>query len=635
MDKLTQATISLFNAVPVEEDATFAKPDSRVFKHTLKNGYLFDSRIPVDWDMVKYLDEVIGIGGEKLNSTFHKSWAKMAYGNLQDLYAQQVLHYITTYGFESLGLFEDGTVYVPAERLDIPKVDVENLPLILIGALTPSEILDRIVKLGSSSVALSGGTLDNLMCLVEGFGYHPDFVTLITNREFRSRLNVLYNIIPDQPVEYLRYVIMKLTDESLLIKSPALIDKIKKANGKTLDALLVHAPDNLASIFFRYKPLFLAMKKISAQKWFFNALRKKADVQHEPMGVDYLNDITRQISAGELKINTFRHVIGGATIWRKIRLLNALMFRYYADSDSIVYRIRNGKTWVSEFNKNNTVGKLAKVIDVVTKSIAEQIRMGVDGVTFYIPSHVHYAVPATEKMFVGNVPSNSYIDIGKRALVGVHWYDADNKSFSRNSVDIDLSLIDVSGKYGWDGYYRSDEANVVFSGDMTSAPRPDGASEFFRVTDKISAKLVRVNHFTHGYFPEGTVTPCTLIVGKAKKDMGKDYMISQENVLATQNISLTEKGTILGMLIPVEESVRFYFIGGGGVDKLISARLSKYTGQEVDFFVNSCLTTPSLKYILELAGANVVDEIPENGEYVNLSPEALSKDTILSILSAK
>ena len=40
----------------------------------------------------------------------------------------------------------------------------------------------------------------------------------------------------------------------------------------------------------------------------------------------------------------------------------------------------------------------------------------------------------------------------------------------------------------------------------------------------------------------------------------------------------------------------------------------------------------SFEQVATLAGANIVRERPEEGDYVDLSPEALAKDTFLSLL---
>ena len=63
-------------------------------------------------------------------------------------------------------------------------------------------------------------------------------------------------------------------------------------------------------------------------------------------------------------------------------------------------------------------------------------------------------------------------------------------------VDLDLSTMSASGKVGWDADYRRE--NTLFSGDLTSAPRPNGASELFYIkSGKTDDKLMLVNYFNY------------------------------------------------------------------------------------------------------------------------------------------
>jgi len=249
---------------------------------------------------------------------------------------------------------------------------------------------------------------------------------------------------PSEPIEFLRHLISKLTDESLLIKNDALIEKIQNSNGKFLDVLLQDAPNNLASIFFRFKPLFLAMKTISNNKTFFNQLRKKANKLHLPMPEDYFNSVTSRIKKGNLDLNDFERKLEHTNVFRKIRLANALKYRIHP-KESIVYRVRNGRGWATSFDWSNNLKKITKqALDIVIGSIVDDIYANVNGKTFYIPPNIHYTLPATEKQFTGNLPTGSYITVSEDLIVGIHWMNTSRR------IDLDLSVIGESGKIGWD-----------------------------------------------------------------------------------------------------------------------------------------------------------------------------------------
>ncbi|MDQ6961737.1 MAG: hypothetical protein Q9M28_04300 [Mariprofundaceae bacterium] len=44
-----------------------------------------------------------------------------------------MIHYITTYGFEQLGIYKESTVYIPREVIDLPSIQ-DDLPFITISA---------------------------------------------------------------------------------------------------------------------------------------------------------------------------------------------------------------------------------------------------------------------------------------------------------------------------------------------------------------------------------------------------------------------------------------------------------------------------------------------------------------------
>ena len=397
-NKMNIASLTLFNSIYVEADKNSSSFSKKFLGRTVPRGYLITEDVPSDESTLRDIESVIGISGEKANATFHKSWSVVKDASMEQLVIQQILHYITTYGFEELGKYDFDTVYIPNEALELPEI-TDKIPLTVVKAMNSAEILDGILDLCSSGIALSNETLDNMMVLVEEIGYKQDaFLGFeIKNREFKARIYNLYDIAPSEPTEFLRYLISKLTGESLLIKNSYLIERIKSSNGITLDKLIAKAPLDLASIFLRYKPLFLAMKSISHNKTFFNNLRRKAVTMHEPLGEDYLNSITKKISSGKLNMKEFNKKLSNATVFRKIRLAYALNNRLSV-GDSIVYKVRNGKAWVGDFSWDKSANGTVRIALANTlSSIADSVRDNIEGEIFYIPENINYAMPATEK----------------------------------------------------------------------------------------------------------------------------------------------------------------------------------------------------------------------------------------------
>ena len=624
--------LRLFNAVYVtsKEEQVFNRP---LFERGIKNGYVLSPFIKATPSMLDTIESVVGISGEKANAAFHKSWSVVRDASIEQLVIQQIIHYITTYGFERLGIFSNDTVYIPREELNLPAVK-SDIPLTVIKAMDAAEILVNILVLAGSGIALSKETLADIMTVIKGMGFAPDFIEEVKNRELKAALYDFYNLAPSEPVEYLRYVVTKMTGDTLLIKNACLIGKIKQSDAKVLDSLLGLAPANLASIFLRFKPLFLAMKSISKNKTFFNQLRKAANKLHQPMPEDYLNSVTAKITAGTLKAGDLKNKLASASIFRKIRLAYALQNRLNAGK-STVYKVRNGRGWATGFEWSGDKSVTTYALDIVVSAIAKDMSENVSGKTIYIPANVHYALPATEKQFSGNVPANTYVSVANDLLVGVHWFDVDDEHKGDRGwygydgrVDLDLSLLSLESKYGWDGWYRSNSRDILFSGDVTSAPKPNGASEFFYIKNLTEAKLLMVNYFN--FRDEGI--ECKFIIASEKpSNLSHNYVVDVNNIVASANVKLTKNQNVLAMIMGVDGESRVYFTNTS-IGNSISSRNNDVTKMVNEHMKSTCLNTIELAYVLEMAGAVIVAERPVEGEYLDLSPEVLDKTTIIKLL---
>lgn len=618
---MIKATLRLFNAVQVDSIQNRSIPQA-VFERTIKNGYVLDPSILPENSLLDAIESVVGISGEKANAAFHKSWAVVRNASTESLIIQQIIHYMTTYGFEQLGIYREDAVYIPREVLDLPNIR-DDIPLIPVRAMDKDEILRRIIKLGSG-IALVQETLDDIMTIIKFNKYDGVFVERIANRELKALLYDYYGLVPSDPIEFLRHLISKLTDESLLIKNDNLIEKLKKSNGKFLDILLKDAPDNLASVFFRFKPLFLAMKSISNNKTFFNQLRKKADRLHTPMPEDYLNSITSRIKHKKLDSDRFTRKIEKASVFRKIRLAYALNYRLSSEN-SIVYRVRNGRGWAADFNWNNDLeADTRQALNIVLASIADDIRKNVGGKTIYIPANVHYALPATEKQFTGHLPTGSWVSVPEDLIVGIHWINT-----KKRRIDLDLSIIGVSGKIGWDAGYRSEERDILFSGDVTDAPAPHGASELFYIKKGLpEPKILIANYFN---FQADDPVDCKIITAHEKpKKFDRNYMIDVNNIVSAANITISKKQNILGLIININGENRVYF-ANVSIGNSITSSQNEYSMHARNYLIGSAVNSICLREILSMAGATVVSKIPE-GAFLNLSPEILNKETITDII---
>lgn len=618
---MVRETLRLFNAVEVTE-TTNVYSNRAFLPRMIRNGYILSPQIQANPSLLDTIEDVIGISGEKGNASLHKSWHKVKDASIVQLLFEQILHYITTYGFENIGIFDDDTVYIPAEQLDVPGIE-DGIRLTVIKAMTGEQIADSLLELGASGIALAEDTLNDIMWVIKTLPLDRHynvalFAALLKNRELKIRVYDLYSFAPDDPEEWLRFALYKLTGETLLIKNRYMVNKIKEAESHTLTSVLVHAPKDLASIFYRYKPLFLAMKSIAAPKlkYFFNRLRKDAPKMHKPVRPDYLNTLTENIGAPGFTGAELPYHLVKATIWRKIRLAQALQFRM-GHPESVVYRVRNGRGYATDFNWPVSTETTAHFLGIVLDSIADDLTKNVKGKTVYIPKGIEYALPASEKQFVGNVPAGTRVKVDGDMVVGIHWFNNGRRT------DLDLSLTDAIGKMGWDATWRT--GDCLFSGDVTNAPRPHGASELFHVqSGNIDPYTMQVNYYN---FYEGDECEAKIIIAEGD-DINENYVLNPNKVAALANINITEKQTALGLI--VDNSFVFY---SAAVGDGITAKNDDVMKHMRQYLVSRAQTTVSLNTVLRLAGARVI-AIGTGYEPVDidLSLENLDKLTILNLL---
>jgi len=495
------ATLRLFNGVHIDSVST-AKLPAETIETGIENGYALDPAITPTDKIITTIQKIIGISARKANASFHKSWKKVRDTDMDQLVREQLVHYLTTYGYDSKGKYSDNTIYIPREQLSLPELK-EDISLVFVKAMTTEDLKNAVLSL-ASGVALSKEVVRDIAAIINKHLLDTDVLSNIGNREVACHL---YDATqrPTDPVEYLRYMIFKLTGSTLVIKNERIITEIKESTG--VDDLIDEAPADMGSIFYRYKPLFLAMKSVASNKAYFNKLRKNAVKMHKPLPVDYLNTITSQLSNGDLDIELLQEKLEGASTFRKIRLAKALNYRTCSPK-SITYTVRNGRGWATEFEWNDD-HTLTDALDVTLDSISNQLRSDVEDKDVYIPRGVNYALPATEKQFTGNFPSGSYIDIPEDMIVGIHW-----TNIGSDWIDIDLSLSNSSGKIGWDGGHRNERGSILFSGDNTSAPEPHGASELFYVSKAISEPMLLIANYYN--YREDIPVPIRLMVAHEK-----------------------------------------------------------------------------------------------------------------------
>lgn len=634
-----KSTLNLFKAVPIKGGST---PDKARFETVnaqfVKSGFIFAPEVLQEYKgedlkkLVNQVNELYGKDGADLNKAFHKSFAKVRDASMEQLWFEQALHYLTTYGFEEMGIFSHDTVFIPAEELDVPLI-TEGFKLTVIRGLTEGELKAELLAFLSSGIALKEATIKDVLEIATVVGVTESESQEVKNKEVRIALYDYFGFVPSNNLEFLRYMVYKITGMTQIIKNPATIETIKDKFALTHEGMLVkyvetNGEAELAKLFYRYKPIFLAFRKTAKAKKVVNSIRRAAVKNHVPMKADLLNDLTGMIKRGEpIVVKDFEQALANANTFRKARLAYALKYRS-EDHEGILYRVRNGKSYATKFN-NSDKDAARYNYERVLDAIAEDMKPNVEGKTFVIPENLVYALPTTEKQFIGNIPSGSYTEVDQDLIMGVRWSNVEGCR-----VDLDLSMANISGKIGWDGSYRGNDTQ--FSGDITDAP--NGATEVFRVGNQATGLwMVNLNFYN---YEQDVKVPFKLFVGSDSEAINKNYLVDSNKLkLVVDSEFDGERQKTLGVIYADENTRRFIF-AETAFDNLRTSRHTDYAQYALDYIKSQYTDVIDLNQLIVRAGGNVVTEIPEyqldeRVEYVDLSIEALDKTTIIDLLTKK
>lgn len=632
-------TLRLFKAVQIIPFMDNKVDFARVMRQTLPHGFIFAPDVlqksSEDISMlIKEVRSLYGRNSQELNQGFHKSFEKVRTATRQQLVYEQVLHYLTTYGSMRAGFYDSEMVYIPYEDLNVPELTT-NIPLVVIHGLTYHEITQKLLQLLQSGIALAEQTVQDCLVVAKYVKLLRADVETIKNREVKIALYDHFGYVPSDPVEFLRYVVYVATQETLLIKNRKLITALNQST-KILDTYFdtyakTTGLSKLGQIFYRYKPIFLAMRTTPKMRKTINQIRRLAVTNHVPMPVDYLNSITAQLTTG-VDMKKFLQALNGATTFRKIRLAYALKFRT-TGSQSIVYRVRNGKSWATSLTIPSRTKYVENLYNVVVQSICDDLKKNVENKTIYIPAGVNYGVPATEKQFTGNIPVGTYVETTDDLVCGVYWKNGDQHT------DLDLSLLSIDGKIGWDRHYRDDHNGIYFSGDMTDATH--GASEVFHVSNKANGTwLMMVTYYNHSSYSASEAPFRTFVGQENKNNLIRKYLINPNNLLAYSESEVGSKQKTLGILTATNKgyglqsslpgNLRFYF-AETMLDASRTSSVNGVTEHVREYFEKYYTNSLNLNDLLSAAGAIFVDN-PEDAE-INLSMEALDKLSIITLFT--
>ena len=653
------STIKLFNCIPTKTQKK-KNPTQKICEETIDHGWIFSQQVAGNYTdkelrgMVDVISTEIGLTPAQMNFTFNKSWRKVRDAPYGQLLAEQIFHYMTTYGYEAMGSYSENTVFIPNERLDIPAIG-DGVKLAVIRGYTKSQLKEKLLKLINSGITLDN--IEDIFTIAKWVELSDKEVIELKNKEVRTKLYSHLDLIPENPTELLRLAVYETTDKTLLINNRGTIELIKgNEQGAEMDKLFKQYDEHfglkrLAQIYKRFKPLFLSFKSHDGMIPIINKISHLSNKYHRPMGSDMLNNITAMLKKGEpvtkAKLNP---ELDRVNIWRKIRLAQSLKYRI-SGNKSMLYKIRNGKAFATtmEFDASD---KAQKVYDIIIDSIAGDMKH-LRGKEFYIPENLVYSLPSTAKQFSGNIPTGSYVKVGKDMIFGIWWQNVDVKGketqtvdefgihsgfngvrYDRNDIhngkhriDLDLhAMAQSAGHIGWNTTQRSGNRSLLRTGDITDAP--DGAVELFYINkDYEDTVLFTLNYYN--YNPDVPVPYKLMVADEHPNAFGSHYTIDPNNMKCLISSVIDKNQITLGLGTVKDGECRFYFsensLGNSNVVKG-----SEYINIARDYMSNFFKNAITFNEVIEKVGAKIVHT--ETKKSIDLSPENLQKDTFTQLL---
>lgn len=579
-------TLHLFNSVVAK--ASNEKP------FVSKQGYIIASEaLWAKAEIIQFYKNV-NLDGYGLNKTFHKSWNVILNSSRAELAMEQIRHYASTYGSN----FED-EIYIPNEVLDVPE---KKVFFKFVRAYSKEEMTAKCLNLLQSGIALKEETInDVLSILIDELSYRFTGNENIKNKEAVTKIADIYGVLPTDTLEFFRYILYRTTDESLLIKSKEVIEAIKQSNYNPAVQFEKFGLEKLAEIFNRFKPLFLAYKSKCSKT--INKISKLSKIHHKPLTANPLNSVTNLLLLPEDK-----HWLDNATSFALFKALSACYARMQGQ-DTFTYRIRNGKSFV----KKNLVSDVVWANYYILLDYCKK-RFDLTGKKFFLPEDVEYALPTSEKMFVGNIPTGSKF-FGDSLAVGIYW----KNEWKAN--DLDLSGLNIGGKIGWNADYKQGDGHLLYSGDMTDAF--DGAVEYLYAQDGLNAPTLVLNNVFSGE----NNCDYKIIVGKGD-DVDYDYMMNPNHLFLETKCQSVQKQTVLGMLMPENDRQCFVILNFGAGQSRVSGNTEVSINATKALYQQWSNPISFRKIITELNGEMVNKK--EDADY-NFALDNLQKDSFMKV----
>lgn len=557
------------------------------------------------------------------NSTFYKTWDDVVSKDRWELFLDQVAHYTSTYGS---GYTMDGNGYVPNDGAEAP----EFRKYTLIGKITEDELYQRCMGIVSSGIALNPVTVKAICgAIVEYHKARPEVkldIDSVRNREALSVLSSALGIRPSDPVALFRFIVYESTGMTLLIKNKDLIRRIKQTAAQFDFNKLTEAERySLASVFYRFKDLFLAFRthvtkfydtekkemvtEPSASRKVINQIRRKAERLHKPLKPGYWETILaverplEEISNRLATLNAFKTVSLLQTVRERLLMLDNPTKRMYI--------IRNGKTFVTP----SAEASYADLKNYYTSlsTLFENKLIGIiapKACSVKFPAKVVLACPSSEKNFIGNYPFGSWYPLSENNFFGIYWRN------EWGTHDFDISFVNLGGhKIGWNSSYNTGHA--VYSGDLTNAD-PE-ASEILYCKGTSDDGIIFCNRYNgepgsrfRFFFGQEEIV-----------EMKRNYMVDPNNMVVNEDLF----SDLRQSMIAAVSGGKIFLMSLGVGNSRVSSSMDASDKAAIIALKSKCFV--DLKTLMLNAGFREAADY----EYPDLNLSDLHKDTLIKLFA--
>ncbi len=609
--------IKLFNVALEEPLVADVKALQR---QAMQCGYLIHPNVCTD-----SVEQFIKSLTVNYNSTFYKRWQDVVEKSRFELFIDQIIHYASTYGTDFS--FDNG--FVPNDGAE--QVPLKEYKIIM--PIAADELAKKCLDMLYSGIALNQSTMQACADMVIDFyGVKGIDIDMVSNREAQVYICDKLHIAPKEKFALFRYIIFKTTSKTLIIKNKDLVYRIRhSASPFDFSILDEQQLSALSSIFFRFKPLFLAFKPHFDSKRvmirtdnaiIINRLRKMADFHHKPMNRLFWADVVNTRPNLEIVKNRLNEI----GLFKVVSLMQLCKERLLeigqTNACGRIYVVRNGKMFLRNDVKSDIDYEvyLTDLYALLENYLITRLSQKACVTRF--PTDYRLALPTTEKSFVGNMPFGTQYVLSNNNFIGIYWRN------EWGTHDFDLSVVDIKGrKYGWNAAYyekKGGKSDIIYSGDMTNAA-PE-ASEVMYFRKGCAVGVVYVNRYNG---KKGS--KYKMYFGQEKiAHLKKNYMVNPNNVKLTVDMESDSVQQTVGLIF--DNTITLMSLGQG------NSRVADYDDVFLNCLIRKTKSFIDLEYILRKAGFRdpqtlIADDGSEKQEDITLDLTNLDRATLIQLLS--